>query len=84
MAKGIISFRPQDDTAGDLAMLKEWCEQNKSSVNTVFNSFLPAITYAVTRQTIKGEDGEVYIRADFGDILLRKFHSRSYSPADVE
>lgn len=69
---GTVSFRPHDDLVGDIDSLKEWCHKHGQSFGTVFNSFLPAISYAVQNQVFRDEsNGRYYIRADFGDILLR-------------
>lgn len=67
-----VTFRPQSDLIDDFDALLEWCKKNKSSFNSVINSFLPAITYAVQNSVFKDEAGQRFIRADFADVLLRE------------
>lgn len=70
-----VAFRPQDDCIGDLRAIQQWCREHGQSFGTVFNSFLPAIAYAIQNQVFRDEtNGNLYIRADFGDILLRPPH----------
>lgn len=67
-----VAFRPHDDVIGDLTALRDWCRRHGQSFGTIFNSFIPAIAYAVQNQVFKDEsNGRFYVRADFGDILLR-------------
>lgn len=66
----IASFRPRKDIMRDFDDLRLWCAQNDSSFCTVFNSFLPAITYLLRNNVIK-MGGKRYVRCeDMGDIEL--------------
>lgn len=69
------TFRPQDDLMTDYREIRRWCEENGSSLSSVFNSFLPAIAYTLNNSVF--EDPKTrrrYMRCDFGDILLREPH----------
>lgn len=71
----VVTFRAHQDLKGDLAELIKWCKENNSCLQAVLNSFLPAISVAVTHFTFRDpETGKLYIRADFGDIFLRPNH----------
>lgn len=75
-----LKIRIHKDFEGDVDSIKEWCEANRSTINSVLNSFLPAIAYAVNNQVLL-VNGKRYIRADFGDMLLREPHDyRNYRP----
>ena len=80
----IIPFRPNLDLEGDVEMIKEWARKNGSSFNSIINSFLPAIAYAIQNQVFEGDEDKRYIRADFGDILLREpYQSRMNNRSHV-
>lgn len=68
-----VTFRPRADFKQDFDMLIDWCTDNDSSFNSVINSFLPAIAYAVQNSVFQ-ERGTCrrFVRADFGDVLLQE------------
>lgn len=68
----VITFRPQIDILEDYEALEEWCTKNKTTINSILNSFLPAIAFAVMRRQFKDDIGRRFARCDFGDILLRE------------
>lgn len=77
-----VTFRPHLDVRPDFNMLIDWCQltDSNSSFNSVVNSFLPAIAYAVQNCILTDpETGQRYIRADFGDILLREDHNPKHA-----
>lgn len=55
-------------------MIKRWCEDPKIKmpVSAIFNSFIPAIAYALHNNCFRAEDGSIFIRCDFGDIKICK------------
>lgn len=67
-----ISFRPRQEFGTDIEAIYEWARDNGSSFGTIVNSYLPAIAYALQAQTFEDEEGNRYIRSDFGDIKLLK------------
>lgn len=85
-----ISFRPHSDNQDDFEALLEFFRENPGySLNSIFNAYLPAITYAIRqqsyltreRQKTTGEWEDVlYIRSDFGDVPVRisKHHRKNY------
>lgn len=67
------SFRPQTDVMEDYVGIKEWCEDNHSSFSSLINSFLPAIRYTILNKVFIDPDSRRrYMRADFGDVILRE------------
>jgi hypothetical protein len=79
-----ITIRIHDDFEGDVASIKEWCAANASSLNSVFNSFLPAIASAITNQVYEDDNtGKRFVRADFGDLMLREPHDYRNYRADT-
>lgn len=78
----ITCFRPHEDLEADYWILRDWCKDNRSSFSSVINSFLPAIAYAVQNCVhFDVKKGERFIRADFGDIVLREIKNTTYGNA---
>lgn len=71
-----ITIRPQIALEEEFIQLLDWCQENNQSVNTIFNSFVPAIVYALWHDAFKDKKGDTYVHADFGDVLIRKKFSR--------
>lgn len=83
MASGpqTLPLRPHHDLEGDIHMIQEWARKNGSTMNSILNSFIPAIAYVIQNQVFES-DGLRYIRADFGDILLREPNSTRHHNRD--
>lgn len=71
------SFRPHLDVKGDYETIEEWCMTNNLNFSCVINSLLPAIAYALQNHVFESE-GRRYLRADFGDVLLKEKANRTY------
>lgn len=67
------TIRPHADLEGDMSTIYQWCNQHGYTFNSVINSLLPALAYSLSQQTFFS-DGKLYIKADWGDILIRKPH----------
>lgn len=63
------TFRPRVDYQYDWDLINEWCQENDSTPNSIINSFLPAIAYAL-QNSVSISKGDRYILADFGHIRL--------------
>lgn len=75
----LVCLRPHIDLEADYWMIRDWCKENRSSFCSVINSFLPAIAYAVQNCVHEDEKtGERFIRADFGDVVLREIRNLPY------
>lgn len=64
-----FTFRTRKDLEGDFISIEDWCKQHNFSVSSVFNSYLPAICYALLNSTYE-QDGEIFARSDFGDVKI--------------
>lgn len=69
----VTTFRPRNHLRADYDEIIEWCQKNNSSISAVFNSYLPAINYALHHKIVEHE-GARYVQSDFADVLLLENH----------
>lgn len=66
----IFSLRPRKANQSDFDDIEEWCIENNRSISDVFNSYIPAIAYALKNNARLGADGKIYVQSDFRDVPL--------------
>ena len=67
---GTLTFRPRREMEGDYGIIEEWCQTNKIPIGAVFNSYLPAIAYALTHWSHVDEDGKIWVLSDFAHVPI--------------
>lgn len=75
-ASPTFTFRPREKLIGDYRMIEDWCKETGIPLSAVFNSFLPAIAYALYNTVFEAPDDDgvmsIYVRSDFGDVKICK------------
>src|SRR5258708_6287203 len=67
----VLSIRPRATIIQDWDALRKWCNEHDSTLNSVINSFIPAICHAVHTNLVEDlKQGIRYIHSDFGDVEL--------------